>query len=74
MSEREVREAAQAMAQGMIELAGMIEPMHEFVQGQVVYFLGQGFRPEEALAMAAAEFVTIFGTMIQRTLPPGWTP
>jgi hypothetical protein len=60
------------LAEGMLELAQAIEPMHEFLTGQVAYFVGQGFTPQESLAMAAAEFVTIFGSAIPRNLPEGW--
>lgn len=63
---------AVSLAQGMLELAAAIEPMHEFLAGQVAYFASQGYTPQEALAMSAAEFVTIFGSSIGRTLPEGW--
>jgi hypothetical protein len=62
----------QAFAEGMMQIAEAIKPMHEFLEGQVAYFASQGFTPQEALAMAAAEFVSIFGTMIPRDLPEGW--
>jgi hypothetical protein len=56
----------------MMALAETIEPMHDFLAGQITYFRSQGFTPQEALAMAAAEFVSIFGTAIPRELPEGW--
>lgn len=62
------------LATGMMDLAEQLKPIHEFVAGQVAYFLGQGFSPQEALAMTAAEFCTVFGSMIPRELPEGWTP
>ena len=70
MSDQE--QATKILAEGMMALAEMIKPMHEFLAGQVEYFASQGFRPEEAMAMAAAEFCTVFGTMIPRQLPEGW--
>lgn len=63
-----------ALAAGMMELAEQLAPIHEFAAGEVAYFLGQGFSPQEALAMTAAEFCTVFGTMIPRELPEGWAP
>jgi hypothetical protein len=65
-------EPEKTLAEGMLELAQSIEPMHEFLAGQVAYFASQGFTPQEALAMAAAEFCCIFGTQIPRTLPEDW--
>lgn len=63
---------AATLAEGMVQLAESIEPMHEFLAGQVAYFASQGFTAQECLAMAAAEFVTIFGVNIPRELPPEW--
>ena len=71
MSRRE--DPAASLAEGMMEIAKAIEPMHEFLAGQVAYFASQGFTAQECLAMAAAEFVTIFGVHIPRPLPPEWT-
>lgn len=62
------------LAEGMLELSAAIEPMHDFLRGQVTYFLSQGFTPKESLGMAAAEFCTIFGSAIMRDLPPEWSP
>lgn len=70
MSEQEKTDPTQALAAGMLELSAAIKPMHEFLAGQVSYFASQGFTPQECLAMAAAEFVSIFGTAIPRDLPP----
>jgi hypothetical protein len=65
---------AAAMAEGMMEIAAAMEPMHDFARGQVAYFLAQGYKPAEALAMSAAEFVSIFGANILRELPEDWQP
>jgi hypothetical protein len=62
------------LAEAMMQLAEAVAPMREFAQGQVAYFLGQGYTPKEALAMSAAEFVTVFGAGITRDLPEDWTP
>lgn len=63
---------APSLVEGMMQLTESIKPMHEWLAGQVAYFAGQGFTAQEALAMAAAEFVTVFGTAIPRELPEGW--
>lgn len=60
------------LAEGMLEIAALIEPMHDFLAGQVAYFASQGYTAQEALAMSAAEFCAIFGQQIPRTLPEGW--
>ena len=65
-------EQPQTLAESLFELADAIRPMHDFLAGQVAYFASQGFTPQESLAMAAAEFCTIFGTAIPRTLPEVW--
>ena len=68
------KDPAAGLAEGMMELAEQLKPIHEFIAGQVQYFLSQGFTPQEALALTAAEFVTLFGTNITRTLPDDWSP
>lgn len=60
------------LADAMMDLAVQVEPFHEFLTGQVAYFAGQGFTAPESLAMAACEFVTVFGANIVRQLPEGW--
>ncbi len=59
------------MRQALLGFNEMVQPMHEWLDGQVSYFLGQGFTDAEARAMAAAEFVTVFGTAIPRTTTNG---
>jgi hypothetical protein len=61
-----------ALAEALMQMSEMILPMREWLAGQVSYFAGQGFKPEEALAMAAATYVTVFGSAIPRELPEGW--
>lgn len=68
----ETHTPATQFAEAMMQIAEMLTPMHEFARGQVAYFLSQGYKPEEALAMSAAEFVSIFGSAIPRQLPEGW--
>lgn len=58
--------AMAAMRQALLGINEMVQPMHEWLDGQVSYFLGQGFTEAEVKAMAAAEFVTVFGTGITR--------
>ncbi len=60
------------MVEALMQIGEMVKPMHEWLAGQVAYFAGQGFKPEEALAMAAATYVTVFGSAIPRQLPEGW--
>lgn len=54
-----VRLAVMAMAENMI-------PLHEMIAGEVAYFQRQGFTTEQAHALAAAEFVGVFGAAIRR--------
>lgn len=44
-----------------------VTPIHEWLEGQRAYFASQGYTDDEARAMAAAEFVFIFGSGITRT-------
>lgn len=57
------------LVEAMLQISGMVKPMHEFAAGQVAYFRSQGHTHQEALAMTAAEFVTVFGSAIPRELP-----
>lgn len=59
-----VRLAVMAMAENFI-------PLHEMIEGEYSYFVRQGFTLEQARALAAAEFVGVFGAAIRRsaTLP-----
>ncbi|MFI5839444.1 hypothetical protein ACIA8K_06990 [Catenuloplanes sp. NPDC051500] len=51
----------------LLQLNGQVKPMHEWLAGQRAYFVGQGYTDDEARAMAAALFVSVFGTGITRT-------
>lgn len=51
----------------LLQMNDLIEPMHEWLAGQVGYFLAQGYGPDDARVMAAAEFVSAFGNAIYRT-------
>lgn len=59
-----------AMRLALLEIAEGVKPMHEWLAGQVAYFLAQGYTPAEARAMSAAEFVAVFGQAIPREIPP----
>jgi formylglycine-generating enzyme required for sulfatase activity len=54
-----------AMRLAMMGITEMAEPWHEWVLGEVAYFVRQGFTYEQARAMAAAEFVSIAGARIE---------
>lgn len=71
-TDRQEARPAETLAEAMIELSVQVQPMHDWLTGQVAYFAAQGFTPQECLAMAACEFVSVFGTAIPRELPPGW--
>jgi hypothetical protein len=49
----------------LMYLSDRVEPIHEWLAGQRTYFLAQGYSSNEARAMAAALFVTVFGTSIR---------
>ena len=51
----------------LLQLNEQVKPMHEWLEGQHVYFITQGYTESQSRAMAAAEFVIIFGpsTMTQ---------
>jgi hypothetical protein len=56
---------ANAIAQMLMEMSeSMIEPMREWLSGQEQYFRSQGYTPEESRSMAAATYVTVFGSKI----------
>ncbi|MFF3867362.1 hypothetical protein [Micromonospora sp. NPDC001898] len=54
----------------LLDLNEQVKPMHEWLDGQRAHFLGQGYTDDEARAMAAAEFVMLFGGSISRTATP----
>lgn len=53
------------LAAAMLTLTDQVRPMHEWLAGQRAYFLSQGYTADESRAMAAAEFVSVFGAMIR---------
>jgi hypothetical protein len=46
---------------GEVRLASIMLDLHEWLAAEVAYFEGQGFTCEQARAMAAATYVTVFG-------------
>lgn len=61
--------SADWLRQFMMDLNDQVAPFHEWLAGQRAYFVGQGYTDDEARAMAAAEFVSVFGANITRTPP-----
>jgi hypothetical protein len=59
-------EAANAMRSLFLQFNEQVKPFHEWLDGQRNHFRSQGYTDDEARAMAAAEFVTVFGSCIQR--------
>lgn len=55
----------------LMQMAEDIKPIREFLMGEVSYFERQGFTKEQARALAAAEFTSVFGT---RILPTATAP
>lgn len=55
----------QAMRLALMEIAEQLVPLHELAAGEVAYFVRQGFTIEQAHAMVAAEFITVFGANIE---------
>jgi len=53
-----------AMRLALMTLSESAAPIREFVLGEVAYYERQGFTVEQARAMAAAEFTSIFGLRI----------
>jgi hypothetical protein len=53
------------LRQTLLTLNEQVKPIHEWLDGQRAYFLGQGYTADEARAMSAAEFVAIFGSQIR---------
>ena len=54
------------MAGVLMTINDAVKPMHEWLDGQRSHFLRQGYTEDEARAMAAAMFVSVFGTNISR--------
>lgn len=64
--EEEIRQATDKLRVALMELTETtIAPFHEWVTGEVTYFIGQGFTKEQSYAMAAAEYVTALGGKIE---------
>ncbi len=61
------RDAAAMMASAMLDLSDATAPMHDWLAGERAYFLSQGYTPDEARALAAATYVSIFGNQIRKT-------
>ena len=49
-------------AAAMLAVSETIAPMHDWLAGERAFFAGQGYTADEARAMAAATYVTVFGT------------
>jgi hypothetical protein len=58
---------ADAVGQVLLGFNTMVTPIRDWLAGQRTYFTGQGYSDDEARAMAAALFVSMFGTGITRT-------
>jgi hypothetical protein len=56
---------ADALRLVMMGITEMVAPWHEWLAGEVAYFVGQGHTYEQANAMAAAEYVTLLGMKIE---------
>lgn len=52
---------ANKLRSNLLALGVAVAPLHEWLAGEVNYFLGQGFTEREARAMAAATYVSVFG-------------
>jgi hypothetical protein len=49
----------------MMQFTDVTAAWHEWITGELAYFVGQGYTIEQAHAMAAAEYVSMFGTRIE---------
>lgn len=49
----------------IMEMAEQLAPIHEFVTGEAAHYVRQGFTGEQARAIVAAEFSSIFGSRIE---------
>lgn len=58
---------ADAIGQLLLGFNQMVQPIRDWLAGQRTYFRSQGYTDDEARAMAAALFVSVFGTGIHRT-------
>ncbi|MBQ1047805.1 hypothetical protein KBX50_04785 [Micromonospora sp. C51] len=65
-------DAARAIRLGLLLLTELVTPMHEWLDGQRMYFRAQGYTEPEARAMAAATYVAVFGNPIHA--PPNGRP
>ncbi|WP_431881723.1 hypothetical protein [Micromonospora chalcea] len=59
-----IEEDANRLRVSLLDLTALVAPLHEWLAGEVAYLLGQGFTAREARAMAAATYVTVFGSNI----------
>jgi hypothetical protein len=51
----ETESGKQSMRLAFMEIADNMEPVHEFVMGEVAYFERQGFSPQQAREIVATE-------------------
>lgn len=49
----------------LMGISDLVQPMHEWLDGECAYFVVQGYTIEQAHAMAAVEFTTAFGGRIE---------
>jgi hypothetical protein len=49
----------------LMAFAENLAPVRELIHGEVAYFVRQGFTQEQARAIAATEFITLFGQRIE---------
>ena len=70
----EAAAAAQMIARMLMDVSEAIVPMREWLAGEERYFRSQGYSPDESRAMAAATYVTVFGSAISRSTPPESLP
>jgi len=56
------------LASILLTLHDRTKPFHEFLQGQRQLFCDQGYTDDEARAMSASLFVSMFGSSISRII------
>jgi len=54
----------------VMEIVDGLAPLREMVTGELAHFERQGFTKEQARAIVAAEFVSVFGTRIESAATP----
>lgn len=62
----DTRDLANEMRKTLLGINDLVQPLHEWLDGEYNYLRSQGYSEQEARAMSAATYVSVFGNAIPR--------